>query len=364
MLSFSSCDVEEDNNQPDLDFLFGADLSYVNEMMDCGGTYRANGVEVDPYELFAEKGNDIVRLRLWHNPEWSGYSDFNDVKLAIERSKKMGMQILLDFHYSDEWADPGKQHVPQAWVEIDDLDVLGDSLYNYTFNTLEKLIEANLTPEIVQVGNETNSEILQFPGLEYDRINWDRNGFLLNRGLQAVRDASVQYDVEIKSMLHIAQPENAFWFFREAEESGVSDYDLIGLSYYPLWSEYSILRLDSAIRNLIDKYGKGVMIVETAYAHTTRNADAAGNILGTDSMLEEFLISANGQRDYMIALCQTMINAGGLGVIYWEPAWISTGCSTQWGVGSHWDNATFFDASNENEALPVFEFYDRSLYTD
>ena len=138
----------------------GADLSYVNEMLDCGGEFRSEGKVVDPYQLFADKGANIVRVRLWHNPDWTDYSDFNDVKRTIQQAKKNNMKILLDFHYSDTWADPSKQFIPKSWADIEDLNVLGDSIYNYTYNTLYKLYSSDLLPEFVQVGNETNSEIL------------------------------------------------------------------------------------------------------------------------------------------------------------------------------------------------------------
>ena len=102
----------------------GADLSYVNEIIDCGGQYRENGSIVDPYKLFAQKGANIVRLRLWHTPDWTDYSDFDDVKKAIRLSRANGMQVLLDFHYSDTWADPDHQIIPQAWSQINELAIL------------------------------------------------------------------------------------------------------------------------------------------------------------------------------------------------------------------------------------------------
>ena len=104
------------------------------------------------------------------------------------------------------------------------------------------------------------------------------------------------------------------------------------------------------------------MVVETAYPHTMANADAAGNILGEDSLTEGFPATPDGQLDYLITLTKTVVEAGGNGVIYWEPAWISSGASTPWGNGSHWDNATFFDAANRNEALPAFDYFNQKLY--
>lgn len=119
-------------------FYLGADMSYVNEMEDCGVVYHENQVEKDPYSIFGDNGCNLVRLRLWHTPSWydalnngNRYSDLEDVKKAIVRAKGNNMKVLLDFHLSDNWADPSKQLVPNSWLPIvDDLDLLKDSLYN------------------------------------------------------------------------------------------------------------------------------------------------------------------------------------------------------------------------------------------
>lgn len=337
----------------------GSDLSYVNEILDCGGEYRSGGEHVDPYQLFANKGNNLVRLRLWHNPEWSGYSDFEDVKLAIKKSKAQGMQILLDFHYSDTWADPQHQVIPKAWENIDDLSVLSDSLYNYTYFTLQKLNEADLVPEFVQVGNETNIEIMQDSAtMNVETINWKRNLTLINAGLKAVKDFSEQSGQEIQRMIHIAQPENALWWFEEASNNGLAEFEWIGLSYYPKWSKYGLKELSVALDSLIKTYNKELMIVETAYPQTLVNVDDAHNILGEDALIEGYEATPDGQLAFMKKLLKETVSAGGRGVIYWEPAWVTSDCSTKWGQGSHWENAAFFDGENGNEALDSFEFFD------
>lgn len=337
----------------------GSDLSYVNEILDCGGAYRSAGELVDPYKLFAEKGNNLVRLRLWHNPEWSGYSNFEDVKLAIKRSKAEGMDILLDFHYSDTWADPQHQVIPKAWEGISDLSILSDSLYDYTYNTLQKLSEADLLPEFVQVGNEINIEIMQDSAMmRVDTINWKRNLTLINAGLKAVKDFSNQSGQNIQRMIHIAQPENGLWWFNEATKNGLGDFEWIGLSYYPKWSTYGLEELSVALDSLINTYEKELMIVETAYPQTLENVDDAHNILGEDALIEGYEATPSGQLSFMKRLLKETLNAGGRGVIYWEPAWVTSDCSTKWGQGSHWENASFFDGKNGNEALASFEFFD------
>ena len=147
--------------QPEVSFFFGADLSYVNEMEDCGAVYNSrSNTAIDPYVLFASEGANLVRLRLWHNPEWTNYSNLDDVKKSIQRAKNQNLKVLLDFHYSDTWADPQHQKIPEAWAsEINNTNSLGSLLYNYTFDTLDELHKLNLDPDIVQVGNEINAMI-------------------------------------------------------------------------------------------------------------------------------------------------------------------------------------------------------------
>ncbi|RZJ73341.1 glycosyl hydrolase 53 family protein [Flavobacterium sp.] len=340
----------------------GADLSYVNEIEDCGASFQSKGKKVDPYKLFAQKGSNLVRLRLWHSPEINSYSGFADVKKSIKRAKATKTAVLLDFHYSDTWADPEKQFIPKAWSKITDLNVLGDSLYNYTLNTLLKLNSENLLPEMVQVGNETNQEILQPDKTHKKETDWKRNAFLFNKGISAVREASKITGRKIEILLHIAQPENALKWFASADKNGIKDYDFIGISYYPLWSEYKFDRLPEAVKTLVDTYKKKFLIVETAYPYTMENVDSANNILDNKALIDGYPVSPSGQKKYMVDLTKIVVNAGGNGVIYWEPAWVTSNCKTLWGQGSHWENATFFDSKNHNEALEAFDFYDIKHY--
>ncbi len=352
LLFFLGCSKPE---QPSAFFL-GADLSYVNEMLDCGAEFRDNRQLVDPYALFAEKGCDIVRLRLWHNPQWTNYSNLKDVTRAMKAVKEAGMQVLLDFHYSDTWADPHLQQIPEAWSEVDKLEVLADSVYQYTYEVLTHLHQKGLIPQTVQVGNEINNEVLQpEDSMNTSSINWERNLVLINAGLRAVAEFAEDNQEKIGRMLHIAQPENALKWFAEAQ--GLTDYEWIGLSYYPKWSSYSLDSLSFAIDSLRTTYGKNVMIVETSYPYTLEDVDEANNVLGEDSLIPGFPASPEGQLAYVQELKKAIKAGGGSGVIYWEPAWVSTPCSTLWGKGSHWENATFFDASDGNESLMAFDFF-------
>lgn len=337
-------------------FYYGADLSYVNEMQDCDAVYKnAEGITKDPYIIFSEAGANLVRVRLWHNPTWTNYSNFEDVKKTIQKAKSEGMYVLLDVHYSDTWADPEKQIIPAAWEsQRNNKENLGNLLYDYTYKILEDLAVLNLLPTIVQVGNETNRMILQNEG-ENAAMDWDRNAFLLNKGIKAIRDISKVKNKEIGVMLHIAQPENGLWWFKQATDAGITDYDWIGLSYYPIWSEYNLDTVGVVFKTLINTYKKRLMVVETAYPFTLENNDAASNILNEKALINEFPATQQGQLGYMKKLEEVIKLAGGEGLVYWEPAWVSTKCNTLWGQGSHWENACFFDF--DNKATLGMQFY-------
>ncbi len=335
-------------------FYFGADLSYVNEMQDCGARYRDRGVERDPFEIFKAHGANLVRVRLWNDPTWTRYSTLADVEKTIARARAQGLQVLLDFHYADTWADGEKQPKPKAWETVTDVQALSKLLYQYTFDTLKTLDAKGLMPDMVQVGNETNSELLG--GVKDRPIDWPRNAALLNAGIQAVHDAGARAAINPRVMLHIAQPENADWWLPQAQAAGVKGYDLIGLSYYPKWSKRTLAGLGHTILQLRKTYGVDVMVVETAYPWTLENADAMPNVLGQDSLLPGYPASPDGQARYLVDLTQTVIDHGGDGVVYWEPAWVSTDCSTPWGKGSGWDNATFFDFHHGDTTLPGIDF--------
>ena len=342
--SKSTLETIEDDNRA-LSFYSGVDLSYVNEMEDCGAIFKNldNAVQ-DPYKIFYDAGAKIVRIRLWNNPEWTNYSNIEDVKKSISRAKMLGLKILLDFHYSDIWADAGKQIIPKEWEElINDRNALGQKVYSYTKFVLEVLIAENLKPDIVQIGNEINTMILQEENNHNSEIDWDRNSFLINSGISAVRD--LEKGIEV--MLHIAQPENASWWFNEASTNGITDFDWIGLSYYPKWSTVNIDDIDLEVKSLIENYNKRLMVVETAYPFTLESKDNASNILGEDSLISNFPASVDGQHNYLKYLKSKLISGGAEGLIYWEPAWVSTRCKTLWGTGSHWENSTLFNFENK-----------------
>ncbi|MCU4164818.1 glycoside hydrolase family 53 protein [Carboxylicivirga caseinilyticus] len=385
-LLIGSCNLKTDkaaqtSNRLINEFMNGVDLSYVNQVEDHGGIYKEDGTKVDPYELFSKKGANVVRLRIWNNPEWIYqvygedtplYSGYNDVKKSIERAKANGMAINLDFHYSDIWADPQHQKVPSVWKNITDLNVLCDSVYNYTYSVLDDLLKSNLLPEMVQIGNETNCGFMLdeadslFPKLSICDGNWVAFGKVLNAGVKAVRDIDLKAGSKTLVALHVADPKNLEWFFKGVMEKGmVNDFDIAGFSYYPHWhTEISFEELPKLVSRLTNELNKDFVILETAYPYTLEEADEYGNIFGEHSGIEGYPISIEGQRAFLIDLVTNMRTAGAKGVMYWEPAWISSDMKDLWGHGSAWDNATLFDREGNSLASIDYLSFDYASTTD
>ena len=354
-------------------FVVGADLSYVNEMEDCGVSYYENGAEKDVYEIFSDNGCQVARIRLWHKPSWYAdindgnlYSTLSDAKKSIQRAHEAGMQVLLDFHLSDTWADPSSQLVPEAWLPVvNDLETLQDSLYNYIYNTLSDLSSNDLLPEMIQIGNETNKGILLSPSQNSSWVlNWDRNAVLFNRAIDAVKDVENQVAEDIKIVLHMAGPANAEWLMDGFITNGVTDFDIIGISYYWAWHKpTSISETGDIIKTLKQLYpDKSSMIVETGYIWTTEWNDNASNII-SDTHPDYSPASPENQRDWLIEMTDEVRKAGGAGVLYWEPAWVSSPCYTLWGQGSHQEHATFFDFNNQLITNGGIEWMNQNVQT-
>ena len=347
------------------EFIFGQDLSYVNMMEDCGAQYREDGALKDVYQIFADNGTNLIRVRMWHNPDWqeslmqpSGvktqYSNFEDVKETIIRAKQAGMKVMLGFHFSDFWCDPGRQILPKAWESVSNNEtVLKDSIYNYVFNTLEALNKEGLMPEFVKVGNENNSGIMTHKGMnsKYEGVtllswDWARHGRLYNSAIKAVRDVSVKTGKKIKISLHVADHNKAASFYNNIIKNGVSDFDIMGFTYYYSYHGGSPAEVGKAIKNLLSAHsGYEAMVVETGYLWDTQNIDGLGNIITTPS--PNYLpVTAANQKKFMVDLTKEVKNAGGSGVIFWESAWVSTPCTTPWGKGSSQEHVAFFDHRN------------------
>lgn len=378
MPCFINCSEAPSEEPPttDSNFYFGADLSYANQILDFNGVYRDGGEIRSPYRIFKDRGASVIRFRLWNNPQWTKeiygaegkqlYNDFKDVEKGIKLAKEQGMKVLLDFHYADTWVDPGKQEMPGAWKDIKSINVLGDSVYQYTFKTLSYLEKNGLMPELVQVGNETNCGMLytnapaEFPVCNVcDKGQWQNLGMVINKAIDAIRDVAASSSVKTKILLHVADPKNIDWWFDNIKTQGlVSDFDIIGFSYYPIWhTSVPLTNLSNRVAAFKAKYNKEIMILETAYPWTTQGDDSYNNIFGSQNPVSGYPFTQQGQLDMMTAITQALKDGGGTGIIYWEPAWITSDMKDLWGQGSAWENSTFFDfEGNANKGIEFMKY--------
>ncbi len=360
-LFLNSCtDDPNPGNGVDADtiaFIMGADLSYLNQVLDHGGMFSISGEQESPYAIAAQIGVELSRYRLWHHPKWTAelygreepmYSDIVDVEKSIRFSKEQQMDVLLNFHYSDTWADPGKQEIPEAWKSITSLEVLKDSVYQYTFKTLKRLKDKNLFPSYVQIGNETNCGMLYsnasdaFPKMNVCDGHWQNYREVVRVAVQAVHDAAGHTNTRI--IFHVADPKNLEWWFDNfMQVTNSVPFDIIGFSYYPLWhTDITIGNLDRAVSRIKSRYNKEVLMLETAYPWTNEGNDDYTNKKG-GAHLPGFPFTKQGQASIMLTMAEAMHKGGGMGMIYWEPGWISSNMKDLWGIGSSWENCTFFD---------------------
>jgi len=321
-----------------LEFISAVDISTYPEILQSNPVfYNFDGNQDEFLDILQANGVNTIRLRLWVNPI-NEHSGLAEVKQFSGILKTKGFKIWLTLHYSDTWADPGHQEMPVKWQGIG-FSALKDSVYQYT----EKVLQA-VTPDFIQIGNEINSGLLHPMG----NIGQNYQNFieLMNAGISSVRDNSS--DTQI--IIHFAGIENADWFFNQVD---TLDYDIIGLSYYPIWHGKSLNNLKTQMQQLSETHHKQVIIAETAYPFTLEWNDWTNNIVGMADqlILPDYPASNEGQRQFIeeiITLTKEVEN--GIGVCYWGAeliAWRGTEATD----GSPWENQALFDF--QNCALPV-----------
>jgi len=337
----SILNAQEDN------IIKGIDISSLQQIEDSNGKFYENGTEKDPLEIFKENGINTVRLRLWHNPQ-SGYNNFSKTLMFTQRIKNMGLKFILDFHYSDSWADPSQQVKPNKWKELT-FHELKDSIYSYTKFVVSTLKKQNTIPEIIQIGNEITCGFLWDDGRICDSFNneeqWNKFSDLIKEGIRGVKESLTNED-SVKIMLHIdngGSSEICRWFLDNLNQTEIN-YDIIGLSYYPWWhGTLDVLKYN--INDLLLRYDKEIIVTETAYPWTLNWNDNTQNIIGnSNQLLNGYPASVEGQKKYIEDLLKITTNQNNklLGLVYWEPAWISTQS-----FGSPWENLALFDFNGE-----------------
>ena len=380
--SSSNDDSTDDDSSSSAVAVRGVDISMLETVEDAGGTFQLNGTSQDLLPLLKSQGVNLVRLRLWVDPKSTsnevyggGDSDLARVIRLAKRAKAQNMAFMLDLHYSDFWTDPGKQFKPKAWAALS-TDELVAQVQSYTQDVIGQLITAGVAPDYVQIGNELNSGMLWPTGKNWAANGETVGGFdvlarLLSAGVTGLRAAETAGGVTTpaKTILHLAEGGNNSkfrWWFDEITKRKVS-FDIIGISYYPYWHG-TLAALQSNMNDMVSRYSKPVMLVETAYAFTLENGDSLGNNFGqaSDATNGGYPATAAGQRSFLKDLkakIAAVPNGQGLGFVYWEPDWLPVNdatwatdagisyLNTTGNVGNAWENQALFDFNGD--ALPA-----------
>ncbi|WP_234121398.1 glycosyl hydrolase 53 family protein [Clostridium hydrogenum] len=360
------------------DFIKGMDVSMLKEIEDDGGKYydnlfdaNGNPKSEDCLKILKAHGVNWVRLRIWNNPTGAGGENNLDTTINLAaRAKALGLKVLLDFHYSDTWADAGTQTIPSAWTKdtkeaTGSYTALENDVYNFTKDTLTTLKNNNALPDMVQIGNEINGGML-WPDGQITGTNsggYDELARLLNSGSKAVREVQDSNN-KIKIVLHLAKggDNEGFTNFFDAMTQRNVDFDVIGLSFYPYWHG-SVQSLQDNVNKLSVRYpSKQFVIAETAYAFTNDDSDGFANNFGpAQELAGVFPATVQGQATEVRTMMNVMAqlpNNRGLGVFYWEGDWIPVkGAGWISGQGNAWENQAMFDF--KGNALPSLDVFNQ-----
>ncbi|WP_456286416.1 glycosyl hydrolase 53 family protein [Microbacterium sp. JZ70] len=362
------------------EMLVGGDISALTYTEDLGGRYSdAAGRETDPLQILADSGWNIVRIRVYNDPGKGrgdggyyvpeGYVDTEDALALSQRAKAAGLQIQLSLHYSDYWTNPGLQKIPHEWQSLIDgktdaeaVDILETQVHDFTSDVLQQMNDQGTTPEYVSLGNETRSGML-FP---YGSLaNWDNLGRFYNAGAAAVREKAP----DSKIIIHLDDGGNTATYqsyFSNAAAQNV-DYDIIGTSFYPYWTNKSAPRFAEFANTITQQFDKPMMIMETGFNYQDeKGAGGPGQLEHIGPYGEPSDASPELQRDFMIELFNEMQGVAGgkvIGDLYWDPIQTYAGGQTGWAYFESTDradinaidNTTLFDL--EGKALPVLDAY-------
>ena len=357
------------------DFIKGADISTLLEAEQHGAKfYNQNGQQQDAIAILKANGVNTVRLRLWVDPQdasgntYGGGSNNLENTLALaKRVKAQGLKLLLDFHYSDFWTDPGKQFKPKAWEKMD-YPQLKTAIHDYTRDTIARFKQEGVLPDMVQIGNEINGGMLWPEGKSWGQGGgeFDRLAGLLNAAISGLKE-NLTGGEQVKIMLHLAEgtKNDTFrWWFDEIAKRGVP-FDIIGLSMYTYWNG-PISALKANMDDISKRYNKDVIVVEAAYGYTLDNCDNAENSFQAKEEKDGgYPGTVQGQYDYIHDLMQSVIDVPdhrGKGIFYWEPTWIAVPGTTwatkagmkyihdEWKEGNARENQALFDC--QGKVLP------------
>lgn len=342
--------------------MLGADLSMLPVYEEAGTVYRdAEGNEIQLLKWLKKQGWNSVRVRLFVNPDSAQQrhrdegvcQDIEMVKRFGRQIRKVGLSLMLDFHYSDTWADPGKQHIPSAWKDCT-LPQMADSVYAHTKSSLQQMVKAGATPQLIQVGNEITFGMLwpmaRVGSSKHD--HWHQLALLLKQGVRACREVCPKARI----ILHTERAydrKTTFRFYDKMKELGV-DYDIIGLSYYPIWHK-SVPFFGESLDLITERYpDKPVMVVETAGYYSHENDRWCKD---PDKYSDIYPISPEGQRRFVEELVSELHRHPNVTGLYW---WFAEENESGRKVVDTWLNRGLFD-NKTGRALPAMQEFNRFL---
>ncbi|MFH1523431.1 MAG: glycosyl hydrolase 53 family protein [Chloroflexota bacterium] len=333
--------------------ILGADVSSLQHALDLGAKYfDEDGIQGDPLQILKNHGINYIRLRIWVDPA-NGYSNKSKLLKFAPLIKAMGLKLLIDFHYSDTWSDPEHQAKPKSWTSHS-FGQLQEDVYEHTYDVCSNLISVDASPDMVQIGNEINPGMLLPDG----SVNNPENlSTLLKQGCNAVKACSPSIQV----MLHVANAGDkvgTLQWFENVKLHGVQ-WDVIGLSYYSYWHG-TTSAMTNTVKEIRSRYGKPVVIVETAYLFTLLENDDEKNVINSINQLPpDYPASPSGQARNLKAVLDAARLGGSIGVFYWEPTWTAVK-GNGWdpvnsSSGNQWENQALFDF--DGKILPaIHEF--------
>ena len=336
----------------------GADISSLKKSEDKGGVYAyEDGRQADALEILKEHGLNHARLRVWVNSP-DGYHGKSQLLELARRLQKYKIKLLVDFHYADSWADPGKQPKPAAWADLD-FEGLKQAVYDHTVDICQSLKEQGTAADMVQLGNEITNGLL-WPDGKNDQ-SFDNLSVLLREGVRAVKDWSPETEI----MLQLDNGGNNkmyHWWFDRIMERHVS-FDLIGVSYYPYWHG-TLSDLQHNLNDIAARYDKDIIVVETAYPFAPANPNNYGDLKPFDES-PGYPFTPEGQAR-MLAAIMNIVRAvpkrHGLGVMWWDATWTDVP-GNGWDPSepssvNNWSNQALFDF--QNRALPAMSLFHES----
>jgi arabinogalactan endo-1,4-beta-galactosidase len=333
----------------------GADISFTLAEEAAGTRYTLDGRRSPIERLLRSAGANWIRLRVWTDPP-AGYSDLRQALRLAARARRAGLRVLLDLHYADFWADPGKQPTPAAWAG-QDLATLARTVHDYTAGVIAAFALQGSPIDMVQIGNEITAGMLWPLGQIYggDVQRWPEFTTLVKAGLAGARAGNPRGH-RLQTMLHIDRGGDnggSQWFFDHVLEQGVQ-FDVIGQSFYPFWHG-PMSALTANLADLATRYRKPLVVAETSYPWTMANGDGLANILTDPAALPDgaaYPPTPAGQAAYFAALRRVLRGVPdglGAGFFAWEPEWLP-GVGWEPGAGNPNDNLTMFDWTGK--ALP------------